>query len=266
MVATKIAIFVILTLLSSSSSSVEAFQPAPSSSCTVPTSSSLDAVSRREALTVASSTAASIVVAGGSAVPNAQAAAGGKSKDAPDVKKFAFNGIYKDPKHPTGFRIIAGAPNKGGTMTLQDSPDGAIFNIPIKASTDETTGSTSLLIDFSEKGGPSNTVATVNKKDSSIVFPDGNIWKKDTSGLVGVYVDGFAPYPKFRRIIREVDNNKKGELVVCMVSGKTSFVVSGQAGIGNVYIDFPGNKPCTGKVNTKKGTILWPDGNVWTRV
>ena len=194
MVATKIAIFVILTLLSSSSSSVEAFQPAPSSSCTVPTSSSLDAVSRREALTLASSTAASIVVAGSSAVPNAQAAAGGKSKDAPDVKKFAFNGIYKDPKHPTGFRIIAGAPNKGGTMTLQDSPDGAIFNIPIKASTDETTGSTSLLIDFSEKGGPSNTVATVNKKDSSIVFPDGNVWKKDTSGLVGVYVDGFGTY------------------------------------------------------------------------
>ena len=53
------------------------------------------------------------------------------------------------------------------------------------------TGQTSLTIDFSVKGGPKDVVATLNK-DSSISFPDGNLWKKQ-GGVVGVYSDGFNP-------------------------------------------------------------------------
>jgi len=218
----------------------------------------LDAVSRREALAAAS--AATMLVIGGGVPSDAMAA----DYVAPDIKTFAFNGIFKDPKHPNGFRIIAASPNKEGTMTMQDEKDGLVFTIPIKSKTDEK-GQVSLTIDFSEKGGPSAVVATFNKKDSSIKFPDGNIWKKDTNGAVGVYVDGFAPYPKFRRIIREGET--KNDLVVCMVSGKKTFVVSGKCETGSrIVVDFPGGKTCPAKFNAKKGTIVFPDGNTWTRV
>jgi len=224
--------------------------------------SSLDALSRREALTAAS--AATMLVVGGVLPQDALAAA----TKGPDVKVFAFNGIFKDPKHPRGYRIIAGKPNKEGTMTLQDEPDSLVFNIPIKAKTDEKDGLITLDIDFSEKGGPSDVVATFNKKDSSISFPDGNVWKKETKGVAGVYVDAFAPYPKYRRIIREDGEGSGRNLIVSLVSGKKTFIVAGKAGYANrdVVIDFPGDKTCSGQVNTKKGTITWPDGNVWTRV
>jgi len=229
------------------------------------TTSSLDAVSRREALAVVSS--ATMLVAGGVLPLDAMAA----STAPPDTKQFAFNGIYKDPKHPKGFRIIAAKANKEAFMTLQDEPDGEISKIPFKSKTDAKTGEvTSMEFDFSERGGPTDVVATVNKKDSSISFPDGNTWKKDTKGVVGVYVDAFAPYPKYRRIIREAEDGNGKDLLVYLVSGKKTFVVTGKCGTGNptkdVVIDFPGDKTCNGKVNTKKGTITWPDGNIWTRV
>ena len=81
--------------------------------------------------------------------------------------------------------------------------------------------------------------------------------------LIGVYVDGFAPYPKYRRIIREGDGNN---IVVDMVSGKKKFEVLGSTNKKGVIIDFPGDKRCNGTFNNKKGTIKYPDGNIWTRV
>jgi len=264
-----VAIFV-LALLNYSSAFQVANNPRPvvvtaRTTTTTTTSSSLDAVSRREALAVASS--ATMLVAGGVFPLDAMAA----STAPPDTKQFAFNGIYKDPKHPKGFRIIAAKANKEAFMTLQDEPDGEISKIPFKSKTDAKTGEvTSLEFDFSERGGPTDVVASVNKKDSSISFPDGNTWKKDTKGVVGVYVDAFAPYPKYRRIIREAEDGNGKDLLVYLVSGKKTFVVTGKCGTGNptkdVVIDFPGDKTCNGKVNTKKGTITWPDGNIWTRV
>merc|ERR1712161_35696 len=100
-----VAIFV-LALLNYSSAFQVANNPRPvvvtsRTTTTTTSSSSLDAVSRREALAVASS--ATMLVAGGVFPLDAMAA----STAPPDTKQFAFNGIYKDPKHPKGFRIIA---------------------------------------------------------------------------------------------------------------------------------------------------------------
>lgn len=253
---------------------VAAFQPVQPVAVVPASTTSLDAISRREALAAVSATTMAVVSGGVPLVAQANndyldlsgpaPAAPVKKKAGLDTKQYAFNGIFKDPKHPKGFRIIAAALNKKGSMTLEDEPDGQVFNIPLKAESDEK-GAISLAIDFSEKGGPSNVVAKFNKRDSTIHFPDGNVWTKVTQGPVGVYIDGFAPYPKYRRIIRETDNKK--DLTVCMVSGKTTFVVSGQAVSSNrIVVDFPGDKRCPGTFNPKKGTIVFPDGNTWTRV
>ena len=96
------------------------------------------------------------------------------------------------------------------------------------------TGQTSLTIDFSVKGGPKDVVATLNK-DSSISFPDGNLWKKQ-GGVVGVYSDGFNP--ERLRIIRA---EKGDSLVLDLLGGPNGpLKVSGKIIKPDVAFDFPG--------------------------
>jgi len=234
-----------------SPSGTAAFQPSinPQSPIT-----SLDAVSRREVLGGTAAAASAALVAG---IPLDALAADSKSF-AVDPANFSWNGVYKDIKHPKGYRTIAGAVNKPGTLTLADDLKGTTFSIPLKASKNEKTGLVTLNIDFSEYGGDT-VVGTVNL-DSSISFPDGNVWKKE-QGIVGVYIDGYAPYPKYRRVIRQGE----GKLEVDMVSGKKEFKITAKGGDRAITVDFPG-KTCTAAVNKKKGIITFSDGNVWTKV
>lgn len=223
---------------------------------------SVEAVSRRDALAGAASAA---LVAG---VPFDALAAAAPTPRAKREKetaaKFYFNGLFRDLKHPDGYRIVAGAIGKKGSIIMQDSPDSPVIEIPMTATRDDKTGAISVDMDLSkyEKGYPNSVVATV-KKDGCLQFPDGNRWKKE-GGIAGVYIDGFAPYPKFRRIVVPGEN---GVVAIKMVSGKASFEAPGiDMGRNGLYVDFPGNKRCLGKVNAKQGTIRWADGNVWTKV
>jgi len=240
----------ILIALLTLSGSATAFQPAFNPRLT---STSLDAISRREVL---ASSAAAMVVAG---VPLDALADVSKIPEPTDPAKFSFNGVFKDPKHPKGYRTIAGAPNKDGTLVLQDDPKGEVYKIPIKSMKDEETGKITIAMDFSVKGGPSDVLATVNK-DSSISFPDGNVWKKER-GIAGVYIDGYAPYPKYRRVIRQ----ESGKLAIDMVNGKKTFTIYAKAGSTNITVDFPG-KTCTATISVKNGMVYFSDGNSWTKV
>jgi len=221
-----------------------------------PTETTLDAMSRREAMATSAASAATLLVA---RTPLAANAAGNVA-DCDIAAAYCFNGVFKDPKHPSGYRIIAGGTTKEGSLTMQDDPESEVFTIPVKSQKNEETGEITLNIDFSVKGGPSNLVATVNK-DKSISFPDGNKWQK-VKGVAGVYIDSFAPYPKYRRVIR-LDGQG---IVVDMVSGKKTFEVAGNVAGKKILVEFPGNKNCKGTIDIKKGTIAWPDGNVWTKV
>jgi len=171
----------------------------------------------------------------------------------------SFQGVFKDPKHPNGYRILVGDAGNKGMMTLQDEPDGMIYSIPIMSKTSEKTGQVSLTIDFSVKGGPKDVVAILNK-DSSISFPDGNLWTKE-GGVVGVYSDGFNP--DRLRIIRA----EKGDaLVLDLIRGPNGDKrVSGKIVKPDVTFDFPGKPGDKGVVDSTKGTISFADGNVWTK-
>lgn len=234
-----------------------AFQPAenPQTFSTSPAATSLDAVSRREAL--AASTAAVAVPLFGVPLP----ALANPKDGGPNPALFSFNGVFKDRKHPDGYRTVAGVANKEGTIALKDDPEGDEYFIPFRAIKDEKTGRISLVVDFSSKGGPRDVLASVNRKDHSISFPDGNVWKKEP-GVVGVYIDAFAPYPKYRRVIKQQIGS---DLVLDMVSGKKTTTIYGKAGKNNVTVEFPG-KTCQGDVDIKRGTITFPDGNIWTKV
>ena len=169
----------------------------------------------------------------------------------------SFQGVFKDPKHPNGYRVLVGDADNKGTMTLQDEPDGKVFSIPIIVKKEEQV---TLTIDFSVKGGPKDVVAILNK-DSSISFPDGNLWKKE-GGVVGVFSDGFNP--ERLRIIRA----EKGDaLVLDLIRGPNGDkTVSGKIAKPDVTFDFPGKPGDKGVVDSKKGTISFADGNVWTKL
>mmetsp|Transcript_19568 Transcript_19568/g.21884 ORF Transcript_19568/g.21884 Transcript_19568/m.21884 type:complete len:264 (-) Transcript_19568:81-872(-) len=263
MVQYLLSVVTIVALLSSNG--VSAFsQP---SNNNIDISTSLDAVSRRDVLATSAATALVSAVpleALANEMPNPKDIQNGKA-DLDGVKKFAFNGVYRDKKHPEGYRVLVGAINKEGSVTMQDTPDGKTYTLCTKVFKDES-GDLALNMDFSSyrESYPNDVIATVSK-NGNIKFPDGNVWKKEV-GVIGVYIDGFAPYPKYRRIIRKDMVTKGNNLAVDMVSGKKTFVVCGQdLGKGGVVIDFPG-KTCAGKVDTYLGTISWVDGNVWTKV
>jgi len=205
----------------------------------------LDAVSRREILEV--STTAALV----SCLPMDALANDGTTAQ-------SFQGVFKDPAHPKGYRVIVGDVGKKVTMTLQDEPGGKVYSIPIKSKIDKSTNRVTLTIDFSVKGGPKAIVANLND-DSSISFPDGNRWKKE-GGVSGVYSDGVNP--KYRRIIRK---EKGSDLVLDLINGSKKVTVSGKAG-KSVTFDFPGKPGDKGSVDSKKGTISFADGNVWTKL
>lgn len=254
-----------------------------------------NALSRRD---FALAAPAAAVLAG--LAPDAAVAASDKATAA----KFAFNGVYRDNKHPGGYRVVAGGGGKAGTgtVTLKDGRAGKAIETPMLAKRDTTTGQLTLTMDLSSYGEtlPETTtspfdwyqkdpnpklsnevVATVNERSGTLSFPDGNVWRKE-GGLVGVYVDGFAPYPKFRRLVlpgegetlasfvtvrngRVVESKGVG-LSVVMVSGKKVTEVSGvDLGKRGLQVQFPGNL-CGGVVDRKKGTISWADGNTWTKI
>ena len=202
---------------------------------------------RRSVLCAASAAAIFSMALPGSAVADKKAAP-------------SFQGVFNDPKHPNGYRILVSDAGNKGTMTLQDEPDGNVYIIPITYEANKKTGQTSLTIDFSVKGGPKDVVATLNK-DSSISFPDGNLWKME-GGVSGVYSDGVNP--DRLRIIRA---DKGDALVLNLIRGpKGDQTVPGKLVKPDVTFDFPGKPGDKGVVDSKKGTISFGDGNVWTKI
>lgn len=134
----------------------------------------------------------------------------------------SYQGVYYDPQHPQGYRVIRQASgskgSKGNGATSMTFSDGvAKKNAKDKAatvtdgSTEEKTyndipvatkeGSNELVFDFSFKGGPKKVVGTLSGDKQSIAFPDGNTWNKNANRYDGIYKD--PKYPKGYRIIRQ---------------------------------------------------------------
>ena len=81
-------------------------------------------------------------------------------------------------------------------------------------------------------------------------------------GVVGVYSDGFNP--DRLRIIRA---DKGDALVLNLIRGpKGDQTVPGKLVKPDVTFDFPGKPGDKGVVDSKKGTISFADGNVWTKI
>jgi len=255
-ILTSVAIFVVASIIPQEST---AFAPAsnPKQHAT-----NLDAISRREVF--AASASAAVLAAVPMDALAAKVSTPTAKPDKKTAKKLYFNGVFRDLKHPDGYRVVAGAFDKASTVVLRDDPNGKVFEMPMLAKKNEETGKIAVFMDLSSysKEYSKNIVAEVTK-DGCLKFPDGNVWVKE-KGVVGVYIDGFAPYPKYRRVVLPGDGDN---VAVTMVSGKTRFDVTGVIPSKKLLeVEFPGNKNCSGKFNAKDDTITWPDGNVWTKI
>jgi len=184
------------------------------------------------------------------------------AKAEPEVSAIIsdFPGVYSDPKHPKGYRVIISAGGKT-SMQLQDDPAGKVFSIPIKVKNDKKAG-TILTIDFSPKGGPKNIAGTVEKK-GKISFPDGNVWTK-TTGIVGVYSD-----PQHRKGYRVIRKDATGIVVSLSDSGSRGkeIIIPAKATKTSVEFDFSSKGgPASLKGTIKDNVITFPDGNTWKKL
>eukprot|EP00605_Chrysophyceae_sp_TOSAG23-4_P000604 GSChrysophyteH1.ASY1.ANO1.681.1 assembled CDS len=95
-----------------------------------------------------------------------------------------FTGMYSDPNHPDCYRKIVdnqdklsvyGQDNKGGEGVSCMTKDKAQLDNwgPCPAVADAT----SITVDLSSKGGPSDLSGTWDAKTSRIVWADGNYWQ-----------------------------------------------------------------------------------------
>jgi len=271
-------IFVFTTLLALSANGfVVVDQRKATSTCNTSSSSSSSSqllASRRDFLSNTATATAAILV-----FPTVAGAATTAEKIADTPKKQAetkdttvsgsFQGVFSDPKHPKGYRVIV-AKGSAATMSLSDGgADSKLFNLPVKVNKGKD-GTTTLTIDFSPKGGPKNIIGTLANDGSSISFPDGNKWKKNV-GLEGVYKSSKnSQY----RVIRK---DKGSSLIVELRDNKLPTLIMAKSGASKkegVYVDiqFPVKvKADDVKANSIKGSfdngiISFPDGNKWTKM
>lgn len=173
---------------------------------------------------------------------------------------ISYFGVYADPNHPKGYRIIfGGGDGSSVTLKLQDEPpDSEVYFSPIRVEKD------AFIFDFSTKGGPTNVVSTLGKDKEGIpilTFPYGNKWKKRETGIVGVYKDESNPNNMYS--IRQV---KGTDLAVDQMTG-SKVVASFSAKSGSsILFDFPGKTSLVpGVASMRQKTITFEDGTIWTK-
>ena len=91
-------------------------------------------------------------------------------------KEAGVSGVYLDPQHKEGYRVVRATSPSTVQIVLQDDPKAEVLKLAGTSATDEKKGETTIKIDFSVKGGPKDVPGVY--KDDKISFPDGNAWSK----------------------------------------------------------------------------------------
>mmetsp|Transcript_37314 Transcript_37314/g.67103 ORF Transcript_37314/g.67103 Transcript_37314/m.67103 type:complete len:232 (-) Transcript_37314:54-749(-) len=175
--------------------------------------------------------------------------------DAPSI-----NGIYSDPNHKAGYRVVRSVNKSTAAVTLQDEPKGPIISVGGKIKTSKK--GTTITLDLSPKGGPKDVVATLSGNDQ-LVFPDGNAWTKN-GGADGIYLD--SNHPKGYRVVRvkgskvflTLQDDPKGDVIE--IEGK-------KKGKNTLLIDFSSKGgPKNLAATVEDGKLVFPDGNSWLKL
>jgi hypothetical protein len=232
-----------LVILAASACTAFQANPQPSSA----------AISRREIFDgVASAAVAAALVARPS------------SSIANDLLLPPINGIYSDPNHRNGYRVVRVVDKSNAVITLQDEMGGPVITVPGKIKTTKREGTT-IALDLSRKGGPKNVVAKLAAGSNRLSFPDGNSWTK-IPGVDGIYAD--PNHPSGYRVVRE---GQGGKVYITLQDEPKGKIVElegyKRVGGGYISIDFsPKGGPKDLAAVAKVGKLVFPDGNAWTKL
>lgn len=171
----------------------------------------------------------------------------------------AYQGVYADPRHPKGYRVLFGD-DRRAAVKLRDAPGGEESELPVRMRSE--AGGTRLTFDFSPKGGPRDVEGVLGGDGRSIAFPDGNVWTRDEAGIVGVYAVSDAP-----GTVVAVRPFRFNELQASLIEGGTSTVATfgAKAGSQKAFFEYPGEFNRAGRIDSERGTLTFRDGTVWTR-
>mmetsp|Transcript_2599 Transcript_2599/g.3826 ORF Transcript_2599/g.3826 Transcript_2599/m.3826 type:complete len:184 (-) Transcript_2599:127-678(-) len=179
-----------------------------------------------------------------------------------DIPPSSINGIYTDPNHPNGYRIVRVIDDFPTVVTLQDEPDGPIITCDGDVKT--SSGTTTITLDLSKKGGPKDITATLGK--DKLIFPDGNAWTK-LGGVDGIYSDPF--HPEGYRIVRIAEDGSKLNVTLQdKPDGKVILLEGARDETSGDYpIDFsPKGYHKTLAATVKDGKVAFEDGNAWVKL
>ncbi|KAL7535385.1 hypothetical protein ACHAWF_005153 [Thalassiosira exigua] len=172
-----------------------------------------------------------------------------------------LNGVYRDPNHKAGYRVVRTSGKSTAIVTLQDEPNGPVVEVVGKLSRPRSGGAGTVALDLSPKGGPKDVVATIG--EGTLTFPDGNAWTK-LSGVDGVYSD--PNHPAGYRIVRRAKN----EVLITLrdePNGEVIDLVGKKKGKDGLAIDFgPKGGPKDLGAKVAEGSLVFPDGNRWTKL
>ena len=174
----------------------------------------------------------------------------------------SIDGIYFDPSHKNGYRVVRAVSKSNAVVTLQDEPKGPI--VTVEGAIKSKSGGTTITLDLSPKGGPKDIVATYSNGSGGdqLFFPDGNAWTK-SEGVDGIYSD--PNHPAGFRVVR-VAKNKLYITLQDDPKGEVIDVVGRKGKNGSYLIDFSSKGgPKDLAATVEDGKIVFPDGNTWTK-
>jgi hypothetical protein len=198
-----------------------------------------------------------------------------------------FEGQYSDPNHPNCARTIAdfkipsiakvfGADAAGGEGAVCDGKSDISWG-PLRASVEGS----SIIVDFSSKGGPSNLHGIYNSDLDRIEWEDGNFWQKVKtlkypSELNGQYSD--PNHPSCSRVVEATSiatakingaDAAGGEGAACDGVTDVAWTVPAAINGANIVADFSskgGPAGLAGVYNSTSSAIMWSDGNFWPKI
>lgn len=165
---------------------------APSTAATRTSISKLWMSTERRDMLKSSGGAAATWVASFFINPNAARAFGTPTaQSAANKANESYQGVYFDPNHPDGYRVlmaVKGSDNKA-TMTISDGvPKGSTEapktyrDVPVHVENNDE-----LVFDFGFKAGPKGIKAKLSPDKQSLIFEDGNKWTKNYYKYDGIY-------------------------------------------------------------------------------
>ncbi len=203
------------------------------------------------------------------------------AESSPDLAPLDFSGVYRDPKHPKGYRVVRTDGPGLVSVIVQDDSDGPTLKISGTSAYDPITRKTSLQLEVTKKGEKGYILPSIYSPDQllyvnfceggqvltrgSITFPDGNVWVKE-DGLQGVYID--SREPEGYRVVRQLGNAKVSIEVASRVDQiPTTLPAVINKSEGSLVIDFsPLSGPKRLSVEIEGNQLLFPDGSTWTKL